>query len=103
MPLVVAVAANEGVLDITLTGELDAKTYPLFEQELNKVTVWKFGRVVLRIRELTYMASKGVRALLAIQQRIGGGVEVNVIEPQPEVRELIKDAGLDRSWIILES
>jgi anti-anti-sigma factor len=100
MALTVTAKMVDQVAEITLSGELDASTAPLFQAELVKVAQQKPKRLVLRVGGLAFMASAGVRMLLIAKQKMGTGVDVYVIAPQQEILDTIERVGLGRSVIV---
>ena len=84
-PLYVASKCVDQVAEITLAGELDASSAPLFQAELVKAAERKPKRLVLFTSKLEYMASIGVRALLLAKQKMGNAVDFYVIGPQPDI------------------
>jgi anti-anti-sigma factor len=99
MALDITTVITEQVAEVTLLGELDRASAPRLHQELMGVVARKPGRLVLRLRELVYLASAGVRVLLMIMQT-SPGLSVYVIAPQKQVRQVIDDSGLLRGIII---
>ena len=62
------------VAEITLSGELDADSAHLFQKQLEATAAGKPTHLVLRMRELVYIASAGIRMLIFAKQRLGSGV-----------------------------
>jgi anti-anti-sigma factor len=100
MALTVTTNISDQATEITLAGELDAATAPLFQAELEKAAASKPRHLVLRVRNLEYMASAGVRMLIFAKQKLGRGVDVYVIAPQESVLETIRRTGLQNSLIV---
>jgi anti-anti-sigma factor len=88
---------------ITLAGELDAASAPLFRDEVERAAGQKIGRLVLMLRELDYMASAGLRVLIFAKQKMGPGVDIYLISPQPQVLDTLQKTGFDRSCIVQET
>jgi anti-anti-sigma factor len=100
MVLNVAQQLTGRVAKITLAGELDAGTAPLFQAELEKAVAEKPTRLVLLARDLSFMASAGVRMLIFAKQKMAPGAELYVIAPQQQVVDTLKRTGLIHSVII---
>jgi anti-anti-sigma factor len=96
----IATIVNGSVVEITLSGELDAAAAPRFQQALEGVAGHKPKHLVLRAHNLTYMASAGIRMLIFAKQKMGSGVEVYVIGPPVMVLETIQRTGLHHRVII---
>jgi anti-anti-sigma factor len=83
--------------EITLAGELDAASAPALQRELETAAAAKPKHLVLRMRDLSYMASAGVRMLIFARQKMGAGVTVHVVAPQEPVLDTIRRTGLHTS------
>jgi anti-anti-sigma factor len=94
---------SNGVAKITLSGKLDAGTAPQFEQLIEQAVADKAKRIALLLRDLTFMASAGLRVLVLAKQKVGSAVDIYVIEAQEQVVDTIKMTGLDYSVTILET
>lgn len=82
---------------IVLSGELDASVAPEFKSQIEKAAEHSPERVVLDIRELSYMASAGLRTLVFARQKMGGDVDIFVVGAQESVRETIEMTGFHHS------
>jgi anti-anti-sigma factor len=100
MALTVVLATKADVAEITLAGELDASTAPLFQAELEKAAALKPSRLVLLVKELTFMASAGVRMLVFAKQKMGPQVAVYVIAPQQPILDTLRRTGVLHSVIV---
>jgi anti-anti-sigma factor len=100
MALTVLLAAKEDAAEITLTGELDAATAPLFEAELEKAAVLKPRRLVLLVMDLVFMASAGIRMLVFAKQKMGSHVDVYMIAPREPIVETLRRTGLLHTVIV---
>jgi anti-anti-sigma factor len=100
MALSVVLATKDDAAEITLAGDLDASTAPLFQAELEKAAAMKPKRLVLQVRELAFMASAGIRMLLFAKQKMGPRVDVYVIAPQEPILETLRRTGFVHSVIV---
>jgi anti-anti-sigma factor len=100
MALNVSAIIKGDVAEITLSGSLDAAAAPQFQRELEKLAASKIRDLVLRVRELEYIASAGVRMLVFARQKMGPGVDIYVIAPQQQVLDTLHRTGLHTSVII---
>lgn len=79
---------------LCLSGHLDANSVEAFEEAAAKILVSGDPRVVLDLAELTYIASAGIGAIIALVQELrGGGGDLIFISPTSSVRatlELVK-------------
>ncbi len=92
-----------GVAKITLSGKLDASTYPQFQQLIEKAVADKAKRIALLLGGLTFMASAGLRVLVFAKQKVGSAVDIYVIEAQEQVVETIEMTGLNYSVIMIDA
>jgi anti-anti-sigma factor len=90
MALKITTVVTGQVAEMTLAGELDATQFKTFEKELEGVAASKPTELVLRLKDLTYLASAGIRMLLMTKQRLHWGGTVYVIAPQEGVRQVIE-------------
>lgn len=90
------------VAKITLSGELDAAAAPAFRADVEKAAVAKVKIVVLLMKDLEYMASAGLRALVFAKQKMGGGVEIYMIGLQESVMETITMTGFQNSVTFMD-
>jgi anti-anti-sigma factor len=98
MPLEIRTA-----IEITLSGDLDAASAPEFERALEAAAMSKPMVLVLRFRDLAYLSSRGVRALLYAKQRLMPPRSViYVIAPPEGVRAVLEQTRLHQGLIIQE-
>lgn len=72
---------------VKASGELDLATAPHFEDALDEAA--RASSVVeVDLRDITYMASEGLRVLLAAQRRLSS--QVVLVEPSPAVTRLLE-------------
>ena len=100
MALSLILVAKEDVVEITLSGELDSASAPLFQTELDKAAALKPRRLVLMVQALEFMASAGIRMLIFAKQKMGRQVDVYVIAPQEPILETLRRTGLLHSLIV---
>jgi anti-anti-sigma factor len=93
---------TNGVAKITLTGELDASTAPAFQAEVEKAHTREAKRLVLLTKDLSYIASAGIRVLIFARQKMGADVEVYVVKPQEQVMDTLERTGLQHSVIVVD-
>jgi anti-anti-sigma factor len=102
------------VAEITLAGELDRGSADrLFQPELDRLfQFWKGEppeepmRVVLRMRDLVFMASAGIRMLIyakqQARQQLGSVLTIYVIAPQERPLNTLRETGVDRDVVVLD-
>lgn len=93
---------TNGITKITLSGELDANTAPVFKQKVEEAAHQNPKRLVLMMQDLEYMASAGLRVLLFAKQKMGTDADIYIIGPQEMVMDTIEKTGFYQSVIVLD-
>lgn len=88
---------------ITLMGELDASSAPVFRSEIEKAAQSHPTRLVLFLQDLEFMASAGLRVLIFAKQKMGADVELYGVAPQEGIRETLVKTGFDKSLILVDN
>jgi anti-anti-sigma factor len=91
-----------GVAKITLSGELDALAAPTFRADVEKAAAAKVKAVALFMKDLEYMASAGLRALVFAKQKMGPQTEIYMVGLQETVMETITMTGFQNSVTFLD-
>ena len=80
---------------IAPVGELDLTTCPDLEGQLHELRDAGFGRLVLDLRQVTFLESTGVRMILTEQQLARtNGAEFSIIGGSPAVDRVLDLCGL---------
>ena len=88
--------SEPGTLTIGLDGELDLATAPALERLLREVERDRWPTVVLDLRQLSFIDSSGIRALLTANDRIGRrDGRMFVRHPSRAVRRTLAAIGAD--------
>jgi anti-anti-sigma factor len=93
---------SKDIAKITLSGELDASSAPLFKAEIEKAAAADPARLVLMMQDLEYMASAGLRVLIFAKQKMGAAADIYMVGPQEMVLETLQKTGFDQSVIIVD-
>lgn len=94
-----ALEVNSGIAKITLVGDLDAAAAPTFRDEIERVAAQNAKRLVLMLKDLNYMASAGLRALVFAKQKMGAQVDIYMVEAQDSINETLELTGFSNSVI----
>lgn len=87
---------NEGeVVNVTLSGRLDATQAPALMEEMKKLIGTKIAQLVFHMEELEYIASAGLRVIIFTKQKVGYEANVIMKGVNPEVRAVMDMTGLD--------
>lgn len=92
----------DDVAKITLSGELDRKVAPLFQEQVEKAAGQDLKKLVLMMQDLEYMASAGLRVLVLAKQKMGKDVDIYIVGAQEMVVDTIEKTGFDQSVIMLD-
>lgn len=93
---------DNAVATITLTGDLDASSAPVFREQIDIAAQASPKRIVLMASGLDYMASAGLRVLVFANQKLGTDVDIYLVAPQELVLETLQKTGFDQSVIIVD-
>ncbi|OUL22252.1 anti-sigma factor antagonist [Nostoc sp. 106C] len=85
---------------ITLTGELDASSAPIFRVEVENAAKAGVKRLVLFIQDLEYIASAGLRVLIFAKQKMGSDADIYVVGGQEQVIDTLEKTGFSQSVIL---
>ncbi len=93
---------NDSVAQITLSGELDASTAPIFKEKVESIAGQDIEKLVLLTQDLEYMSSAGLRVLIFSKQKMGADVEIYVVSPQEMVLDTLEKTGYHHSVTIVD-
>ncbi|MCC5636640.1 anti-sigma factor antagonist [Nostoc sp. CHAB 5844] len=93
---------NEPTAIITVSGELDASSAPLFKTEVEKAAATNPEKLVLMTQKLDYMSSAGLRVLIFAKQKMGVNVDIYMVGLQEPIIETLKKTGFDQSVIFVD-
>jgi len=87
---------------ITLSGELDASSAPIFKTEVEKAAANHPKHLVLMMQDLEYMASAGLRVLIFAKQKMGADVDIYVVGAQEMVLDTLQKTGYAQGVIVVD-
>ncbi len=88
---------DNGIVRVCLNGRLDILGAQAIEVQFIALTAIPNGAILVDLSEVTFLASLGMRTLLATAKGAslrGGGLVL--YRPQPRVREVLDTAGLSK-------
>lgn len=97
MPFQVSSQITNEVAKFTLSGELDASSSDIFRMEIEKIAAQKPTRLVLLVKDLSFMASAGLRVLIFAKQKLGTDVPIYVVSAQEPVLDTLQKTGFHQS------
>ncbi|NEP80328.1 MAG: anti-sigma factor antagonist [Okeania sp. SIO3C4] len=102
MAFTATLETTNGIAKISLSGELDGSTAPVFKEKVEEAAAESPKRLVLMMQDLEYMASAGLRVLIFSKQKMGTGVDIYMVGVQEMVLDTIKKTGFDQSIYLLD-
>ena len=103
MAFVSTLEITNGIAKITLSGDLDAASAPIFRADVETAVARNVRRLALLMQDLSYMASAGLRALVFAKQKMGTGVDIYVIGAQGPVLNTLTMSGFQHSVYIQDT
>jgi|GWRWMinimDraft_16_1066024.scaffolds.fasta_scaffold29118_1 anti-anti-sigma factor len=86
---------DNGVVLVSLNGRLDILGAQAIEVQFTALTAIPGGAILVDLSEVTFLASLGMRALLATAKGVGmRGGRLVLYKPQPNVREVLDTSGV---------
>ncbi len=80
---------------VTVSGRVDSATAPDFDKALQTLIQANRNQVVVDLKNVDYMSSAGIRALVsALKAAKGGGGDLCIAQPSVRVRDVLELAGL---------
>ena len=86
---------TDDVARIELIGRIDAVNAQTLAEVLLHLTDRPPGKIVFEVKDLEYISSAGLRAIIFAKARVGKDVHVSIVAPQPMVLDVIRMSGLD--------
>ncbi|MFI8194111.1 STAS domain-containing protein [Streptomyces sp. NPDC085946] len=94
--LSIAVTATGGIRVVTVTGEIDHHTGDHLRQALD-VTDTKLPRIVIDLRQVTFLDSSGINILITAHQHVtAAGGWLRLAGPTPSVLRVLQLVGVDQ-------
>ena len=88
------------VILLSVSGELDADTCPVFQKEIEPLMERKAAKVEMDLSKLTYISSKALRVMMSLMQRLmDSGGSLTVTKVSPSVLDILDMTGLSRSFL----
>ena len=93
---------DKGIAKITLSGEMDGSVAPQFKTTVEDATAQGAKRLVLLMKDLSYMSSAGIRVLIFAKQKMGTDVDVYTIGAQEQIVDTLEMTGLQHTVVMLD-
>src|ERR1700761_7146838 len=95
-PITTSVAHRDGVAVVSIGGEIDLSTAPVFEAGIAEALEEDPPALVIELSEVIFMASVGLRILAATQEKIGKSIQLAVVADNMAASRPIQLAGADQ-------
>lgn len=93
---------DDGAVELLLKGELDLSTMTQLDEALDQAEAWS-KHVILDLRELEFVDSSGLHAVLRVDRRLQeSGGELTIVRGPRSVERLFKLTGLDTRLRIVD-
>ena len=84
----------DGIYLISIIGKMDSTTAPQAEEEINILLDKKVEKMVVNLKETTYVSSAGLRVFLATAKKMtAAGGAVKFCSPNDIVKEILDISG----------
>ena len=93
---------KNNVAILTLIGSLDSSSASVFQEEIQKVAGQSPAEMVLKISELDFMASAGLRMIIFAKQKLGSQVQIYLVNPQDQIIDTLQMTGFIHSVHIVD-
>jgi anti-anti-sigma factor len=94
---------KDTVAKIELCGRLDANNAQGFQDELKKLSGQPIKKIVFFAKDLEYISSAGLRAIIFAKQKLGSQANVYLVGAGEAILSVIKMSGVDTFLFIQDS
>jgi anti-sigma B factor antagonist len=95
-PITTSVAHREGVAVVSIGGEIDLSTAPVFEAAITGALDRDPPVLVIELSEVSFMASVGLRILVATHEKVSESAQMAIVANNPATSRPIQLTGLDK-------
>ena len=93
---------NQKTLCITVTGEFVATVAQKLQKELEELKDKDICKVIFDLKEVTFIASSGLRVFIFAKKRINDSMDVDILNASAGTLKIIKMSGLISFFNIVE-
>lgn len=93
---------KDNVAMLTLSGSLDSSSASEFQTEIQKVATQNPREMVLFVKDLSFMASAGLRTIVFAKQKLGTAVHIYLVQPQDLIIDTLKMTGFIHSVYVVD-
>lgn len=95
-PITTSVAHHTGCTVVSIGGEIDLSTAPAFEAAIDGALAEEPPVLVIELSAVEFMASAGLRILVATQEKMNKSAQIAVVASSPATSRPIELSGLDK-------
>jgi anti-sigma B factor antagonist len=95
-PITTSVAHLEGFALVSIGGEIDLSTAPAFEAAIAAALGEDPPVLVIDLSDVSFMASVGLRILVAAQEKVGTSIQLAVVADNAAAKRPIRLTGVDK-------
>lgn len=99
-PLSTSVAHADGIAVVSVAGEIDLSTAAAFEAAIAEALAGEPAALVIELSAVDFMASSGLRILVATKQKVSKSTQVAVVADRPATRRPIQLTDLDKVFSV---
>jgi anti-sigma B factor antagonist len=94
-PITTSVAYRDGAAVVSVGGEIDLSTAPVFEGAISQALDHRPAVLAIELSKVTFMASVGLRILAATNEKVGETTRIAVVADNAAASRPIQLTGLD--------
>ena len=94
-PITTSITRRDGAAVVSVGGEIDLSTASAFEEAIAQALEDNPAVLAIELRDVTFMASVGLRILAATSEKIGKLTRIAVVADQQAATRPIQLTGLD--------
>ncbi|HEX7022067.1 MAG TPA: anti-sigma factor antagonist [Trueperaceae bacterium] len=102
MPFQADLKIESHIAIITLTGELDAQAASNLRERIEEASTHQPRKLVFVVRDLSFLASAGLRTLVFARQKMHADVDVYIVGAHGAVTQTIELTGFHHSVTMLD-
>jgi anti-sigma B factor antagonist len=99
-PITTSIAHRNGVTVVSVGGEIDLSTAPAFEAAVAEALGEEPPVLVIELSAVQFMASAGLRILVATQEKASKCLQIAVVASGPATSRPIELSGLDKVFAL---
>lgn len=93
-----SVADHDGIVVLSIGGEIDLVTAPALEEAIGGVVVDGPSALIIDLSAVEFLGSVGLKILAATYEKLGDTAEFGVVARGPATRRPIHLTGLDKTF-----